>query len=148
MATTDNIPLVAWPAAERIQRRANNRLGAVYSALYSFWTARHATTTLRQQLGSRPLLDSVYSALHSLRSTNSTTVSTDQQFGGRRRDAYSVILFNDYPKTVLTNDTTSTPDQLLDILLSEHASGGTDFGMALDAGRLAMLQSWSAERQV
>jgi hypothetical protein len=148
MATADRIPLVAWPAAERIRQRANNRLGAVYSALYSFWTARQAATTPRQQLGSRGLLGSVYSALHSLRSTNSTTAPADQQFGGGRRDAYSVILFNDYPKTVLTNDITSSPDLLLDMVLSEHASGGTDFGMALDAGRLVMLQSWSAERLV
>jgi hypothetical protein len=134
---------------KRIRQCANNRLGAVYSALYSFWSARHATIAAGQQLGSRRGFDSVYSALYSaLWSTSSTAATADQQGGGGRRDAYSVILFNNSSKTVLTNDFTSTPDQLLDVLLNEHAGGGTNFTMALDAGRSVMLQHWSAERLV
>jgi hypothetical protein len=145
----DRVPLVNGPAAERIRLHANNRLGAVYSALYSFWTARHATIAAGQQLGSRRGFDSVYSALYSaLWSTSSTAATADQQAGGGRRDAYSVILFNGSSETVLTNDFTSTPDQLLDVLLSEHASGGTNFAMALNAGQSVMLQCRSAERLV
>ena len=145
----DRVPLANGPAAEMIRLRANNRLGAVYSALYSFWTARHATIAARQQSGSRRGYDSVYSAIYSaLWSTSSTAAAADQQAGGGRRDAYSVILFNDSSKTVLTNDFTSTPDQLLDVLLHETASGGTNFAMALNAGRTVMLQRWSAERLV
>jgi len=147
MSSMDRVPLVNGPAAERIRLRANNRLGAVYSALYSFWTARHATMAAGQQSGSRRGYDSVYSALYSaLWSTSSTVATADQQAGGGRRDAYSVILFNTSPKTVLTNDFTSTPDQLLDALLSENASGGTNFAAALSAGQLVMLQHWSADR--
>jgi hypothetical protein len=149
MTSTDRVPLVDGLAAERIRLRANNRLGAVYSALYSFWTARHATMAAGQQSGSRRGYDSVYSALYSaLWSTSSTVATADQQAGGGRRDAYSVILFNTSPKTVLTNDFTSTPDQLLDALLSENASGGTNFAAALSAGQLVMLQHWSADRLV
>jgi hypothetical protein len=149
MDSKDRVPLVDGPAAERIRQCANNRLGAVYSALYSFWSARHATIAAGQQLGSRRGFDSVYSALYSaLWSTSSTAATADQQGGGGRRDAYSVILFNNSSKTVLTNDFTSTPDQLLDVLLNEHAGGGTNFTMALDAGRSVMLQHWSAERLV
>lgn len=152
MGSMDRVPLpvVNELVAERIRQYADNRLGAVYSALYSFWTARHATTAAGQQLGSRRGFDSVYSALYSaLWSTGSTTATPDQRAGGGRRDAYSVILFSHYSKTVVTNDFTSTPDQLLDALLSENAAdGGTSFAMALNAGRSVMQQCWSAERLV
>jgi len=118
---------------------ANNRLGAVYSALYSFWTARHASITAGQQSGSRRGFDSVYSTVYNtLWSTSSTVATADQQAGGGWRDAYSIILFNESSKTVLTDDVTSTPDQLLDALLSERATGGTNFATALNAGRLVM----------
>lgn len=147
MSCNDRVPLGDGPAAERIQLYANNRLGAVYSALYSFWTARHATIAAGQQSGSRRGYNSVYSALYSaLWSTSSTAGAADQQAGGGRRDAYSVILFNESSKTVLTNDFTRTPDQLLDVLLNEDASGGTNFATALSAGQSVMIQHWSTER--
>lgn len=40
MSGTDRQPLPGTPATARILRSANNRLGAVYGAMYSFWTAR------------------------------------------------------------------------------------------------------------
>ena len=43
MGKTDRKPLSGTPVSDRIRRNCDNRLGAVYSALYSFWTARHAT---------------------------------------------------------------------------------------------------------
>ena len=42
MDYTDRKPLPNLAATQRITQVANNRLGAVYTALYSFWVARHA----------------------------------------------------------------------------------------------------------
>lgn len=44
MSSTDRYPLPNLPASPRISQVANNRLGAVYTALCSFWIARHAAT--------------------------------------------------------------------------------------------------------
>ncbi|KAH8986525.1 hypothetical protein EDB86DRAFT_2809505 [Lactarius hatsudake] len=116
MSSTDRGPLANAPATNQIMRSANNRLGAVYSALYSFWSARHAAVTAGQQ-----------------------TV-------GARRDAYSVVLFNGCATIVLSNDFTSSPNQLLTILLGHQASGDTNFTEALRAGQKVMTQHWSTER--
>ncbi|KAI0250894.1 hypothetical protein BJV78DRAFT_1275616 [Lactifluus subvellereus] len=124
MCSTDRRPLANGPAADRIRLRADNRLGAVYSALYSFWSARHAAVTASQQAAS---------ARH-------------QQRIGARRDAYSVVLFSDSTKTALVNDFTSSPDLLLYSLLGEEAGGGTNFSTALHAAQSVMLQNWSTER--
>ncbi len=148
MCSTDRLPLADGPAAERIRERANNRLGAVYSALYSFWTARHVAATAGQQLGTRIGIDAVYSALYNFWSTGPATATVEQPPGRGRRDAYSVVLFSDLTKIVLTNDFTSNPNQLLDIILGEQAGGGTNFATALRAAQLVMLQHWSTERLV
>ncbi|KAH9027352.1 hypothetical protein EDB84DRAFT_1500330 [Lactarius hengduanensis] len=116
MSNIDRRPLDNAPATDRIRERADNRLGAVYSALYSFWSARH------------------------------TAVTTDQQTIGARRDAYSVILFNATTKNVVVNDFTSSPDQLLDIVLNEQTEWGTNFAAALQAGQEVMAVNWSTER--
>jgi hypothetical protein len=42
MSKNDRKPLDNSPVCGRIRSRMNNRLGAVYSALYSFWSARQA----------------------------------------------------------------------------------------------------------
>jgi hypothetical protein len=154
MCSTDRQPLAIGPAAARIRQHANNRLGAVYSALYSFWTARHAAGTVGQQASPRrgPSFDAVYSALYNLWGADPATGPADPGqhpgHGGGRRDAYSVVLFSDTTKAVLTNDLTSNPDQLLDIVLREEASGGTNFSSALLASQSVMLQHWSTERFV
>ncbi|KAI9511011.1 hypothetical protein F5148DRAFT_1274479 [Russula earlei] len=116
MASTDRQPLANAPMTHRIQQSANNRLGAVYSSLYSFWSARHVATM------------------------------AGRQTAGARRDAYSLILFNEKATNILTNDFTSSPDQLLGIVLSSRASGGTRFLEALRAGQAVMEQNWSTER--
>ena len=118
MSSTDRGPLADAPMTNRIRQTANNRLGAVYSALYSFWSARHAAVTAGRQ----------------------TT--------GARRDAYSVILFDHTTTSILTNDFTSSPDQLLDAVLVHGIAGGTNFSEALRAGRVVMEQNWSTERLV
>ena len=48
MNNNDRIPLENSPVSGRIRARMNNRLGAVYSALYSFWSARQATVGLQR----------------------------------------------------------------------------------------------------
>jgi hypothetical protein len=118
MGRGDRRPLPDAPASDRIRKNADNRLGAVYSALYSFWSARHAAVTLGQE------------AI------------------GARRDAYSIILFESTTQNAVVNDFTSTPDQLLDIVLNEKARGGTNFTEALQAGRAIMISNWSTERSV
>jgi len=150
MCSTDRLPLAdgPWTVVERIRQRSPNRLGAVYSALYSFWNARHAAqATAAQQLNTRRSLDTVYSTLYNLSSAaGSVAGMADESPESGRRDAYSVVLFSDSTKTVLTNDLTSDPDQLLDIVLGEEASGGTNFTAALRASQSVMLQNWSTER--
>jgi len=116
MSRVDRCPLVDAPMANQIRRSANNRLGAVYSALYSFWSSRHVAVT------------------------------ANRQAIGARRDAYSVILFNEEATPVLTNDFTSTPDQLLSTILHQKAFWGTNFKAALQTSRSVMEQNWSTER--
>ena len=45
MSSTDQNPLPNLTASPRINQVANNRLGAVYTALCYFWIARHAATS-------------------------------------------------------------------------------------------------------
>ena len=45
MSWDDRCPLADAPMTDLITRFANNRLGAVYSALHGFWSARHAADT-------------------------------------------------------------------------------------------------------
>ena len=118
MGKTDRKPLSDAPAADLIRQHVNNRLGAVYSALYSFWSARHAAIT------------------------------TGRQSAGVRRDAYSVVLFCQRTTNVLVNDFTRTPDELLDTVLAEQPSWGTNFSAALGAARAIMEENWSTERLV
>jgi hypothetical protein len=119
MGDTDHQPLKGRPGTGRIVKHANNRLGAVYSALYSFWTANDVQDETQSCL--RPFT---------------------------RRDAYSVILFDKTTNNALVNDLTSSPDQLLDRLLLMPITYGTNFQVALRAGQAVMLQNWSTERRV
>lgn len=117
MSKEDRLPLADAPATDRIKQKANNRLGAVYSALYSFWSARHAVTS-------------------------------GQETAGARRDAYSVIMFNSTTENVVTNDLTSSPDELLDVVLNTQPKTGTNFAEALQAGQAVMVDNWRTERSV
>ncbi|KAI9443933.1 hypothetical protein H4582DRAFT_2125919, partial [Lactarius indigo] len=116
MSSDDRLPLSDAPATDLIVQKASNRLGAVYSALYSFWSARHVAVT------------------------------SGQETTGTRRDAYSVIMFNHAAKKVVVNDFTSSPDELLDIVLNTRAGGATNFTRALQAGQAVMVDNWSTER--
>lgn len=116
MTLTDRRPL-ATPVSAQIQRVADNRLGAVYSALYGFWTSRSAaTTTTTAQAGRRD----AYSVV--LFDTSAST------------------------QTVLSNDFTTDVNGLLNTLLRYSAGGGTSFVRALDEAKRVMLANWSSER--
>jgi hypothetical protein len=117
----DRRPLQGTPNTVRISRSHNNRLGAVYSSLDGFWTARGASQASNSS------------------SNPSSTASV-------RRDAYSVVLFNSSATTALQNDFGSSPATLLDVVLRQNAGGGTRFVNALAAARQLMENHWSTER--
>ncbi len=116
MGNLDHRPLPNTPSTARITHTANNRLGAVYSSLYAFWSARLVAT-----------------------GQASSTAPT-------RRDAYSVILFDGSPYTCFANDFTATPDVLVHALLAHSPRFGTDFNRALTAAEGAMETHWSMDR--
>jgi hypothetical protein len=117
MSLADRQPLPNSAGIDRITRKANNRIGAVFSALYSFWIARQAA------------------------------VDHNSPVAGGRRDAYSLIFFNHEPSTSsIENDFTSSPDELLAATLEFGIAGGTDFTSALDRTRELMTSHWSTER--
>jgi hypothetical protein len=118
MGYNDRVPLQNTPTTAKITARANNRLGAVYSALYSFWMARH--TAIQTAAGA--------------------------QGNAVRRDAYSVVLFDSYVETPIENDFHRTPDALLDAVLPAQARGGTNYTLALQTARDIMERHWSTER--
>jgi hypothetical protein len=116
MNSCDRRPLPNFPASDLIRQHSDNSLGAVYSSLHSFWTARHSAITAGQQANSG------------------------------RRDSYSVILFHSNTTNSITNDFTSTPDQLLAAVLPFGAGGGTNFAAAFRAAQTVMETNWSSER--
>ena len=117
MGRRDRQPLPNSAGVDHIVRTANNRLGAVFSALYSFWIARQAA------------------------------VDRNSPAGGGRRDAYSLIFFHHSPSmSSIKNDFTSSPDELLTAALDFGAEGGTDFTSALGKMQNVMTSHWSTER--
>ncbi|CAK5283767.1 unnamed protein product [Mycena citricolor] len=116
MGSTDRRPLPGTPSTALIQQTANNRLGAVYSALHGFWISR--TTALGASQGTAPV----------------------------RRDAYSVVLFDHAPTVCIANDFAHSPDELLHAMLPYHAGGGTNFTAAMQTAQTLVRDHWSAER--
>ena len=53
MKCSDRRPLPGTPVTYRIARHLDNRLGAVYSALYSFWSSRQSAFNVQGQRGTR-----------------------------------------------------------------------------------------------
>jgi len=64
---------------------------------------------------------------------------------GARRDAYSVILFNEQATVRLSNDFTSSPEQVINHCLN-RSTGGTNFNAALRSAQSVMEGNWSTER--
>lgn len=117
MGRHDRGPLPDTPVTALINRHAANRLGAVYSSLYAFWTSRHTAVNPARRQGS---------------------------IG--RRDAYSVLFFHNRVVEGATHDFSSTPDELLRALLAHGTHGGTDFTIALQHAQRTMQRHWSDER--
>ncbi|KAF7308999.1 VWFA domain-containing protein [Mycena kentingensis (nom. inval.)] len=133
MGHADRRPLANVPSTRRITRHANNRLGAVYSALHGFWISRNAALAGGAQ---------------GARAANGFALLPGNVPAPApiRRDAYSVVLFDRDVSTCITNDFASTPDALLNVLL-EHGTGrGTNFTQAIDSARIVMERHWSNER--
>ncbi len=120
MARPDRKPLPNAAGTPRIIPTANNRLGAVLSSLYSFWTARQAAVSQNAQLG--PLT------------------------GGHRRDAYSIIFFNKDTLTCVENDFTSSPDALLTSCLRYKPYENENYIIAIEKAQTIMTSHWSTER--
>lgn len=118
MMWNDRLPLGNTLVTDRINSVAPNRLGAVYSALHEFWVARNASATRA--------------------ASESNTVIT--------RDAYSVIMFHHLPAVVIENDTARNPEELLEVLLQDSQTGGTDFDSALLAAEGLMSRQWTDDR--
>ena len=91
-------------------------------------------------------LGAVYSSLYAFwlaRSINSGAAGIADE-----RDAYSVILFNHYASICLENDHTSTPEELLNLLLPHRVHGFTDYSPALEQARSIMSDNWVDNRSV
>jgi hypothetical protein len=116
MCQQDKQPRPNSSGIDRITPTANDRLGVVFSALYSFWLARQAA------------------------------LDRNTQLGGVRRDSYSLIFFNHEPSMSIESDFASSPDELLTAALRYEADGGTDFTRALERTHNIMNEHWSTER--
>ncbi|KAG8834730.1 hypothetical protein FRC17_007454 [Serendipita sp. 399] len=117
---TDCQPREYSPASSKIRPRFNNRLGALLEALYGFWLARDTAT--RKGASS-----------------------------GARSDAYTLVRFAEFAKAsvTFTNDTSSTPDELLDMTLNQPHDcqpGLNDFNEAMRVTGAEMERTWSSER--
>jgi hypothetical protein len=116
MCQQDKQPRPNAAGIDRITPTANDRLGAVFSALYSFWLARQAA------------------------------IDRNAQLSGVRRDSYSLIFFNHEPSTSIESDFASSPDELLTAALRFEADGGTDFTRALGSTHNIMNSHWNTDR--
>lgn len=124
MAGTDRRPLTNTPVSAQIASRANNRLGAVYSALHAFWQSRATAVS----------------------ASGTASSNRNQAAAGVRRDAYSVILFDHAVYNCVANDFNSTPQDLLNMVLRYSDGGGTNFDAALTSAKSVMESHWSSER--
>ncbi|KAI0796918.1 hypothetical protein C8Q75DRAFT_796658 [Abortiporus biennis] len=116
MSGNDRRPLANTPVTHQIVVAHDNRLGAVYSSLFAFWSARQAA----------------------MNAGNSQV--------NNRRDAYSIVLFDSSATIVLENDFTRTPQNLLQQVIQYGAQGGTNYNGALLTIQSMMERNWSTER--
>jgi hypothetical protein len=104
-------------------------------------------TTARISAACNNRLGSVYSALYAFWSTRAAIHGQPGQ-ATIRRDAYSVVLFDNTIVIPMQNDFQSSPNQLLDMVLRYPASGGTNFNLALSNAQAIMERHWSTDRCV
>lgn len=128
MTCRDRGPMRDAPSFQAIARSSNNRYGAVIAACYR--SVRFPWLGLR-------LAD-----ILSFWSSRQAVIASSGP-SATRRDAYSVILFNERPTVVVENDYTSSADDLLSTCLRVSAGGGTNFAAALDQAQTTMLTNVS-----
>jgi hypothetical protein len=116
MSSRDRRPSPGIPSTPKIVARSDNRLGAVYSALHSFWMARQAA------------------------------INSSGGGGVRRDAYSVLLHHHLAEPTSIINDFNRTPDQLLDELLPHPACGDNDFEAALMLAQNMMETHWSTER--
>lgn len=89
-------------------------------------------------------LGAVYSSLQAFWAARSA--ANAGQAAAIRRDAYTVLLFNQAVSECVVHDFASTPDQLLNAVLRFSADGGTNFTSAIQVAQAQMERHWSPER--
>ncbi|KAJ7509789.1 hypothetical protein B0H11DRAFT_1702826 [Mycena galericulata] len=119
MTLEDRRPLPDTPWTARIAAHANNRLGAVHSALNAFWESRRAMLNPGHQRGAHV-----------------------------PRHANTVILFDRKAEICVANDAISTPNELTSELLRYGPGRGTNFTAALSVAEAAMQEYWDVDRYV
>lgn len=104
-----------------------------------------STATIRRHNNNR--LGAVFSSLHGFWVSRQAAINTAGQ-NIARRDAYSVILFESSSYTSISNDFASSPDDLLNRIVSQRTGNGTNYTGALTMAQSVIVQNWSNERYV
>ncbi|PVF98362.1 hypothetical protein CPB86DRAFT_825740 [Serendipita vermifera] len=103
-----------------------------------------ATTKIVQRADNR--FGAVVSSIYGFWTARDTAVRAGAK-NGMRRDAYSIITFESSASVTISNDTSSDPDQLLDLILSNaNYYGGTNFTRAIETIQTQLENTWSTER--
>ncbi|KAG8215117.1 hypothetical protein J3R82DRAFT_8568 [Butyriboletus roseoflavus] len=84
-------------------------------------------------------LGAVYAALHNFWTARQAAL-------GLQRDANTIILHAEGTQSVCENDTTRSPDELLDLLLPNIPKGGNSFNKALKAADVVISKWWDDAR--
>jgi hypothetical protein len=116
MGDRDRRPSPGIPSTATIAAHSNNRLGAVYSALHSFWMARQ------------------------------TAINNAGGCGARRDAYSVLLYHDHATRTSIINNFSSTPDQLLQELLPRSVRYGTNVEAAVTLAQDMMQTHWNAER--
>ncbi|KDN33971.1 hypothetical protein RSAG8_12942, partial [Rhizoctonia solani AG-8 WAC10335] len=119
MRSGDRNPLANTPISQRLRLTCNNRYGAVLSALYGFWKERERDNAPSGRA-------------HGAART--------------RPDTYTIITFNRTTDVRVTNDASSTTEQLIDNLIAASPARGTNFQAAMERTQTVLETNWSTER--
>ncbi|KIJ61761.1 hypothetical protein HYDPIDRAFT_115585 [Hydnomerulius pinastri MD-312] len=88
-------------------------------------------------------LGAVVAALYSFWTAR---VAAADQSHSAHRDSYSIVMHEQDTEIVCENDLTSSPDQLLDMLLTQYPQRGNSFSKAIKKAQEIMERRWSTAR--
>lgn len=133
MTLTDRQPLKNTPMACRIVARHSNRYGAVLSALWSFLHSRQVATRNAARSGARQDTYSIvlFGSTAEVRKIHVVAIR-----------AMSDFLF----QIVVENNSSSTAEQLVELLLNHNTARGTHFDNALISAREIVERHTTSER--